>query len=118
MIPVIRSSESDSFIKELKKRSGSVDAKVTESVTKIIKDVAEYGDEALRKFTKQFDGIDIDKFEVDKSLLRKGYENSKISSALENAAENRRYQQNYSRSDQNLRRKNQGRRSRICHYGW
>ena len=83
MIPVIRSSESDSFIKELKKRSGSVDAKVTESVTKIIKDVAEYGDEALRKFTKQFDGIDIDKFEVDKSLLRKGYENSKISSALE-----------------------------------
>ena len=88
MIPVIRSSESDSFIKELKKRSGSVDAKVTESVTKIIKDVAEYGDEALRKFTKQFDGIDIDKFEVDKSLLRKGYENSKISSALENAAEN------------------------------
>ena len=88
MIPVIRSSESDSFIKELKKRSGSVDAKVTESVTKIIKDVAEYGDEALRKLTKQFDGIDIDKFEVDKSLLRKGYENSKISSALENAAEN------------------------------
>lgn len=88
MISVIKSSESDKFIKELKKRSGSVDAKVTESVTKIIKDVAEYGDEALKKFTKQFDNIDIDTFEVDKSLLRKGYENSKISSALEKAAEN------------------------------
>ncbi|MBE6890650.1 MAG: histidinol dehydrogenase [Ruminococcaceae bacterium] len=88
MISVIKSSESDKFIKELKQRSGSVDAKVTESVTQIIKEVAENGDKALRKFTKQFDNIDIDTFEVDKSLLRKGYENSKISSALEKAAEN------------------------------
>ena len=88
MISVIKSTEAESFIKELKKRSGSVDAKVTESVTQIIKEVADFGDEALKKFTKQFDGIDIDTFEVDKSLLRKGYENSKISSALEKAAEN------------------------------
>ncbi len=88
MISVIKSTEAESFIKELKKRSGSVDAKVTESVTQIIKEVADFGDETLKKFTKQFDGIDIDTFEVDKSLLRKGYENSKISSALEKAAEN------------------------------
>ncbi len=88
MISVIKSSDADKFINELKKRSGSVDAKVTESVTKIIKDVAEYGDEALKKFTKQFDNIDIETFEVDKSLLKKGYENSKISAALEKAAEN------------------------------
>ncbi len=88
MISVIKSIDSDKFIKELKKRSGSVDAKVTESVTQIIKEVADFGDEALKKFTKQFDGIDIDTFEVDKSLLKKGYENSKISSALEKAAEN------------------------------
>jgi len=88
MISIIKGAEADSFIKELKKRSGSVDAKVTDSVTKIIKDVAEFGDEALKKFTKQFDGIDIDTFEVKKDLLRKGYENSKISSALEKAAVN------------------------------
>lgn len=44
------------FLKELKKRSGETDKKVTEVVSAIIEDVKENGDKAVAEYTKKFDG--------------------------------------------------------------
>lgn len=44
------------FLKELNRRAGETNKKVTEVVTEIIEDVKENGDEAVKKYTKKFDG--------------------------------------------------------------
>lgn len=44
------------FLKEIKKRQGETDTKVTETVTKIINDVRDRGDSGVKDYTLQFDG--------------------------------------------------------------
>ena len=44
------------FLKDLKKRSGETNKAVTETVSAIIEDVKENGDEAVKKYTLKFDG--------------------------------------------------------------
>lgn len=44
------------FLRELNRRAGETNKKVTEVVTEIIEDVKENGDEAVKKYTKKFDG--------------------------------------------------------------
>lgn len=92
MIPVIKGSESEVFIKTLKERIGKTDARITESVSSIIEKVSEFGDSALESYTKQFDKIEIRNFEIDRDVLKKAFDRSEISSFLEKAALNiRRY---------------------------
>lgn len=88
MIQIIKSSEAESFISELKKRAGKTDATVSAVVSEIIKNVAENGDQALYEYSEKFDGIHPEKFEVGKEMLKKGYENSRITASLEKAAAN------------------------------
>ncbi|MGI6767375.1 MAG: histidinol dehydrogenase [Lentihominibacter sp.] len=67
------------------------EADISESVSEIIKDVATNGDEALRYYSKKFDGFVPDTIEVSREEIERVYEEySKSSpetiSALENAA--------------------------------
>ncbi len=64
--------------------------KVMDDVSAIISEVEKDGDEALRKFTKKFDGADIVDIEVEDGEIENAYEEVKpeLIEALENAAAN------------------------------
>ena len=58
MIPIVKADGAAEleFIRQLKKRSGEVDEKVNQTVSRIIAQVKEKGDEAVREYTIKFDG--------------------------------------------------------------
>jgi histidinol dehydrogenase len=47
---------------------------VSESVKKILEDVKNNGDDAVRKYSKEFDDLDLDNFELTKEQIKKAYE--------------------------------------------
>lgn len=57
------------FLNELKKRSGETNKKVTETVTAIIEDVKENGDEAVKRYTLKFDGSLPEYYEVPRDVI-------------------------------------------------
>ena len=57
------------FLKALEKRSGETDRKVTEIVTEIIDTVREGGDEAVKAYTKKFDGNLPQYYEVPREVI-------------------------------------------------
>ena len=57
------------FLKELSRRSGETDRKVTEVVTEIIDTVREGGDEAVKAYTKKFDGNLPQYYEVPREVI-------------------------------------------------
>ncbi|MCD4801030.1 MAG: histidinol dehydrogenase, partial [Methanococcoides sp.] len=50
-------------------RSGGIQD-VTDTVSGILSDVKKQGDAALRQYTRQFDGVDIDEIEVDNNTIK------------------------------------------------
>lgn len=61
------------FLEQLKRRSGEVNKTVTESVTRIIEDVREKGDQAVLEYTLKFDGklpesIEVPREEINDAL--------------------------------------------------
>lgn len=44
------------FLREIEKRGGETDKRVTQAVSAVIEDVRENGDEAVKRYTQQFDG--------------------------------------------------------------
>ncbi len=57
------------FLDDLKKRSGETNKKVTETVSAIIEDVKENGDEAVKKYTLKFDGSLPEYYEVPRDVI-------------------------------------------------
>ncbi len=57
------------FLKELERRSGETDRKVTQIVTEIIETVREGGDEAVKAYTKKFDGNLPEYYEVPRDVI-------------------------------------------------
>lgn len=57
------------FLKELKRRSGETNKKVSETVSAIIEDVKENGDEAVKKYTLKFDGNLPEYYEVPRDVI-------------------------------------------------
>jgi histidinol dehydrogenase len=57
------------FLKELKKRSGETNKKVTAAVSAIIDNVMENGDEAVKKYTLEFDGKLPEYYEVPRDVI-------------------------------------------------
>ncbi len=78
------------MIKELVKRSSPNIDNVTEPVKKIIDEVKRDGDKALRKFTKKFDGADIEEFKVTREEIEESYKkiDERVKNALDMAAAN------------------------------
>lgn len=71
MIPMIRVNGTDetAFLKRLRARASSVNDEVTASVTEIVRNVRDRGDEAVREYTVRFDGQAPDCFEVDREEI-------------------------------------------------
>ena len=68
MIPMIRVNGTDetAFLKKLRARASFVNDEATASVTEIVRNVRDRGDEAVREYTVRFDGQAPDCFEVDR----------------------------------------------------
>lgn len=73
MIRIIDSNSKDIFIKELKNRNERNNLDVEKAVIKIIEDVRKCGDDAVRRFTYEFDNVMLDNFEVNKDEIEKAY---------------------------------------------
>lgn len=97
------------FLKELKKRSGETDKKVTETVSEIIENVRENGDKAVEGYTLKFDGSLPKYFEVPQDVINDALEEADqefvdaLLNAMENIAEfhNRQRQQGFTDTKEN-----------------
>ncbi|MBE6857156.1 MAG: histidinol dehydrogenase [Ruminococcus sp.] len=78
------------FLQELQKRSGETNKKVTETVSAIIEDVKENGDEAVKKYTLKFDGSLPEYYEVPRDVINDALNEAdeELVNALLNAMEN------------------------------
>jgi histidinol dehydrogenase len=77
-------------LRAMRARSSEIDADVTKTVQGVINDVRTRGDEALKEYTKKFDHVELEKFELTKAeideICAKVPKN--IIESLERAAEN------------------------------
>lgn len=89
MIYADRSREYE-FFSEMKKRAGEIDLSTNEAVLRIINEVREKGDEAVRFYGKKFDGASPGQFEVDKDEIKKAWDYAEegLKKALLHAKEN------------------------------
>lgn len=71
MIKIVKADgvQEKALIKQLKERSGEIDKEVTETVSKILSDVKEYGDYSVREYTMKFDGSVPESFEISKEEI-------------------------------------------------
>lgn len=78
------------FLAELNKRAGETNKKVTETVSEIIDDVRENGDEAVKRYTQKFDGNLPEFYEVPREIINEALEEADMDfvNALLNAQEN------------------------------
>ncbi|MBE6861354.1 MAG: histidinol dehydrogenase [Ruminococcus sp.] len=78
------------FLAELIKRSGETNKKVTETVSAIIEDVKENGDEAVKNYTLKFDGNLPEYYEVPRDVINDALNDAdeELVNALLNAMEN------------------------------
>lgn len=78
------------FLAELSKRAGETNKKVTETVSAIIEDVRENGDEAVKKYTLKFDGNLPEYYEVPRDIINDAMTEAdpEFVNALLNAQEN------------------------------
>jgi histidinol dehydrogenase len=82
--------EEYALIDTMRSRSAEIDKNVTNIVKSIIDDVKLRGDKAVLEYTKKFDGVEAERFEIEKSEIDRAYNavSSDIIMALERAAEN------------------------------
>lgn len=78
------------FLKELEKRNAKTANETQVIVKEIIENVYENGDKALKEYSKKFDKVDLDIFEISKEEIEKAYNSisKELISALEQAKEN------------------------------
>lgn len=92
MIKIVKADgvQEKALINQLKERSGEIDKEVTETVSKILSDVKEYGDYSVREYTMKFDGSVPESFEISKEEIDASTEkcDSDFVLALYRAADN------------------------------
>ena len=78
------------FLKEVEKRNGETDKKVSEIVSEIIENVKENGDKAVKEYTEKFDGKLPEYYEVPLDVIHEAMTNADEAfvNALLNAMEN------------------------------
>ncbi len=82
MLKIIEKKVQDELFQKLLSRSQLNDLKVNQVVEEIIKQVKTYGDEALRNYTKAFDGANIESFKVSQEEIEEA--NKLVSDTLKN----------------------------------
>ena len=92
MFQIIRAdgTAEQEFLRALSARNTETDARVTESVSAILRNVREKGDAAVREYTERFDGIALDRFVLTKEEIEEGYQacDPELRRVLERAARN------------------------------
>lgn len=91
MIKIIKTDGSEQdFLKELDNRSGAADKKAIAAVTEIVENVLIYGDKAVMEYTKKFDGILPEYYEVPRDVINTALTeaDSDFVEAMLNAIEN------------------------------
>ena len=87
-----KTAECDGFLAKLKKRAQSPSPEIIKTVTDILSDVEQNGDEAVLKYTEKFDGVSLgaDTLELKKSDLEKyaADVDEKLYLTMQKAAEN------------------------------
>lgn len=83
-------TDEKTFLDELKRRSGETNKKVAETVSAIIDDVKENGDEAVKRYTLKFDGSLPEYYEVPRDVINDALNEAdeELINALLNAMEN------------------------------
>lgn len=82
-----------SFLKEVEKRNGEIDKKISAAVSEIIENVKEKGDEAVKDYTLKFDGVEPKYYEVPLDVIHEALETADeafvnaLLSAMENITE-------------------------------
>ena len=78
------------FLKEVSKRHGETDKKVTEAVSEIIENVRNNGDKAVKEYTLKFDGRMPEYYEVPRDVINDALQNADqdFVDSLLNAMEN------------------------------
>ena len=86
----VNGKDEKEYIKKLKERSGRVNQNVTETVGKIIEDVRQNKDKAVKEYTIKFDGIVPKQVEVSKAEMKQALQeaDSEFVTALQNAIHN------------------------------
>ena len=84
MLDIIGFEEREERLFKIKDRLLDVDKKIEDTVRRIVNDVRLKGDEAVRFYTKKFDGVKIDDFKVRYEDIEKAYRevDSELSGAL------------------------------------
>ncbi|MBR2743197.1 MAG: histidinol dehydrogenase [Clostridia bacterium] len=90
MIRIIDSSNEDEIIMLVRGRNAQADEQITAAVAKITEDVKNGGDEAVRHYTKKFDGVSVDDFEVSEEEIEAAYKSADpaLIRAMEKSARN------------------------------
>jgi len=90
VINVSNVEQREAFFKSLEKRSGETNRRVTETVTRIIENVKENGDQAVQDYTLQFDGSLPKYYEVPRDIINDALSNADPAfvEAMLNAIEN------------------------------
>lgn len=70
MLQQINPSDQKALQTYLESRQKQIDSSIFITVSKMIEDVKENGDQALRKYTKQFDGVDLEDFKVNEEEIQ------------------------------------------------
>ena len=76
-------------IELIRGRNAQASENITKDVYKIINEVKNNGDDAVRKYTKLFDGVDLDDFLVSEAEIAQAYKKASrhLITAMQNAAE-------------------------------
>jgi histidinol dehydrogenase len=87
---IVSANDINALLSSMRSRSSEIDEQVTLTVQKIINEVKLNKDTAVRQFTKQFDGAELEQFEISQEIINNSY--NKVSkciiSSLEKASEN------------------------------
>lgn len=72
MIPIYswNTSEAKSYLDRICSRASEIPPEIDQSVQRILREVRAQGDSALRKFTKEFDGIELENLRIDPEEIR------------------------------------------------
>lgn len=73
MIKIIDANSKNIFLKQLKSRNENNNLNAEKAVLKIIEDVRKNGDEALKKYTHEFDKVMLDCYEVSKDEIEEAF---------------------------------------------
>src|SRR5215831_10840682 len=72
MVPIYswNTSEAKSYLEKISSRGSGTPPEIDQSVQRILREVRTQGDSALRRFTREFDGIELESLRIDPAEIQ------------------------------------------------